>query len=206
MEPIEMTTWLLLFTVMRSTYTTSVQGFTLIETLVALAILSILMSLATPSLRNLHRNWKVRQTVQAMESTLLLGRSEAIRYGGNIVLHKIDNAAKGSTGCQNASTKQDWGCGGFLFQDLNGSGTWTKTEPKLHEVALDGSVNTMHSSGGSAIRFNRYGMASGLNAKGMTFSPAGDGKDDGINSPATRTLCMAAGGRIRIIEDASCPK
>lgn len=205
MEPIEMTSWLLQ-NVMRSTPTISSHGITLIETLVALAILSVLLSLAAPAFRQMHQKWKVLQTAQSMESTLLLARSEAIRYGGNIVLLKIDNATSPNTGCQNASTKQEWGCGWFLFRDLNGSGTWTKNEPKLHEISLDGSVNAMHSSGGASIKFNRYGLASGLNAKGMTFSPAGNTASDGISSSATRTLCMAAGGRIRIIEEASCPK
>ncbi|MBP9942094.1 MAG: GspH/FimT family pseudopilin [Comamonas sp.] len=199
-----MTTLLLsVLSIMRPTSNTPIHGFTLTEALVVLAILSILLSLAAPALRNLHRTWQVRQTVSAMESTLMLGRSTAIRHGGNVVLYKASNT---NQGCQNASLKQEWGCGWFLFHDLNGSGTWTKTEPKLHEVLLDGSVNAMHTSGGAAIKFNRFGMVSGLNAKGMTFSPAGNDPDDGVNSPAMRTLCMATGGRIRIIEDASCPQ
>lgn len=178
----------------------SQNGLTLIETLITVAIVALLIGLTAPSFQQIITRWQVLQAAQAMESTLQLARSEAIRYGGNIVLHKASNAASKSSGCQNASTKEEWGCGWFLFQDLNNSGTWTSTEPKIQEVQLNGELNIIHSSGGASIKFNRYGIASGINAKGIKFSPA----KDGISSSSTRTLCMATGGRIRIIEDSSC--
>ena len=181
---------------MHQTHPTQIQGLSLVETLVTLSILATLMTLALPSFRDIHHKWLVHKTVQSMESSLLLARSEAIKHGGNIVLYKLAT----STNCKNASTKEEWGCGWFLFHDLNGSGTWTSTEPKIEELALPGDVNVMHTSGGASIKFNRYGMASGLNAKGITFSPA----STGVSSPATKTLCMAAGGRVRVTDNPDC--
>lgn len=187
---------LLLLNAMHPTHTIYAQGLSLVEALVTLSILATLTAFALPSLRDIHHKWQVQKAVHAMENSLLLARSEAIKHGGNIVLHKLSN----DTHCKNATTKEEWGCGWFLFRDLNGSGTWTSTEPKLEEHALRGDVNVMHTSGGSNIKFNRYGMASGINAKGITFSPA----STGVSSSATKTLCMATGGRIRTTDNPNC--
>lgn len=188
--------WLLPLTAMHSQNPIHSQGLTLIEALVVISILAILTAMALPSFKALQHKWQVQQAIHAMENALLQARTESIRLGGSVVLQKIAN----HTTCKNATTNAEWGCGWFLFQDANNSGTWTQTETKLQETALDGTVNVMHTSGGNSITFNRYGMAGGLNAKGMTFSPA----SDGVSSSATRTLCMATGGRIRITDNTSC--
>lgn len=183
---------------MASTYATPTHGMTLVETLTVVAIVSIVLSIAAPSFRQWQENWEVMRTTQSLERTLMLARSEAIRQGGRIGLRKNNS----STSCRNADTNQEWGCGWFIYADLDGNGSWKSSEPKLHDIQLSGNVNVMHTSGGINIKFDRYGMASGLNAKGFTLSPA----RTGISSTATRTLCMSSGGRIRIVQDASCPK
>lgn len=173
-------------------------GISLIETLTILAILGTLMGLAAPQFQLLRERWQVLQATRALESTFMMARSEAIKQGGRIGIRKHNN---GTNGCNNAATNQAWGCGWFVYLDTNSNGSWNASEPQLQNVTLDGSVNVMHTSGGINIRFDRYGMASGLNAKGFTFSP----ERTGINSPATHSLCMSSGGRIRIIADSSCP-
>lgn len=187
---------------MTHTYAPQQDGFTLIEALAVLAITGLLAGFALPQFQELHERWKVMETARAMESTLMLARSHAIRYGGNIGIRKRDQETD-KNGCQNASTTREWGCGWIVYEDVNRNGSWnSKTDRKLHEVRLDGSINVMHTSGGNNIKFDRYGMASGLNAKGFTLSP----ERTGVASSATQTLCMGAGGRIRIVEDVGCPK
>ena len=189
---------MLTFFVMNSTYT-SASGVTMVELLTVLSITAILLGLGLPQFRELHERWQVLQTSRNLESTLTLARSLAIQRGGNIGMRKNNTTAQG---CQNASTNQEWGCGWFIYADTNSNGSWNVNEPKLHEVTLNGSVNVMHTSGGNNIRFDRFGMASGLNAKGFTLTPA----TTGISSPAIQTLCMSSGGRIRLINDSRCPK
>lgn len=185
--------------VMTNTYASSLRGMTMVEILIILAIASILIGLGAPQFVEFHERWQVLETARSLESTLMFARSEAIQRGGNIGIRKINKTAQG---CQNSSTNQAWGCGWFVYADLNRNGSWNTKEPKLSEVSLPGNINVMHTSGGINIKFDRYGMASGLNTKSFTFSP----KRTGVKSSSTYTLCMSSGGRIRIINEASCPK
>lgn len=189
-----------LFLVMTTAYTHQQGGLTLVEALTALAILSILAAIALPQFRELHERWQVTQAVRAMESSLMLARSEAIRRGGGIGMRKFGNEPGG---CQNAGTNQEWGCGWFIYEDVNGNGSWNSTKDRLlHEVRLDGSVNINRSRSGNNLIFDRYGMAS-LNAIGFNFVPA----QAGVSSNSEQVLCMSSGGRIRVLKnELDCPK
>ena len=162
--------------------TTKVSGFTLIETLIVTAIAAVLIALAAPSFGTTIDRWRVRKAVESMTSTLYYARSEAIKRGGGVGIQKNP---KTTPGCTLANTNQEWGCGWFIFVDSNSEGKWKKGGEIMQSITVD-----------------RYGMMSGLNAKGFTFSP----EPTGVSSSATRTICMASGGRIRVLEEASCPK
>lgn len=164
--------------------------------MVAVGILAILAALASVSFQPLIEKWRVQQAVDNMKSTIYYARSEAIKRGGGLGVQKTTK----STDCQQAGTNQEWGCGWFVFVDSDGNGKWKNGEEILQTIAPPINVDVIHQSGGTNIKVDRYGMMSGLNAKGFTFSPA----STGISSPATRGICMASGGRIRVIEDVPC--
>lgn len=153
--------------------------------------------MAAPSFGRLLDRWHVQHSVDALQSTLYLARSEAIKRGGRIGIQKTANL---TNGCALAKTNEEWGCGWFVFEDLNSDGKWQKAEALLHSVPPSGRVAVLHRSGGASIRVDRFGKMSGLNAKGFTVTPA----QDGLSSAATRGLCMASGGRIRITEEVPC--
>lgn len=173
------------------------RGMTLIELLMTLGILGLLAGLAAPNFGQLMDRWHVQHTIDALQSTLYLARTEAIRRGGRIGIQKTAHLTEG---CALAKTNEEWGCGWFVFEDLNSDGKWQKAETKLHHIAPSGRVAVLHRSGGTSIRVDRFGKMSGLNAKGFTVSPLGEG----VSSPATRGLCMASGGRIRITAEVPC--
>jgi type IV fimbrial biogenesis protein FimT len=175
----------------------SLRGFTLTETMVVVAILAILIALAAPNFTPIIERWRVRQAVENMTSTMYFARSEAIKRGGNIGIQKN---AKNTDGCTLADTKQEWGCGWFVFVDSNGNGAWNSGEEKLQIFAPPTMINVMHNSGSENIKVNRWGQMDGLNAKGFTLSP----EPAGISSPATQSICVASGGRIRVIEGTPC--
>lgn len=185
---------------MTTAYSSSEIGLTLIEALAAIGVLAVLCGIAMPQMREIHERWQVTQVGHAMTNTLTLARSEAIKRGGGIGMRKIDQE---KNGCQNAGTTREWGCGWFIYEDVDNNGSWNNKKDKLlHHVKLDGAVNVMRKSGGNNLQFDRYGMAGGLNANGFTLSP----ERQGILSSATQTLCMTSGGRIRMVDGEECPK
>ena len=175
------------------------RGFTSIELMVVAAILGVLAMLAGPQFTALIERWRVRDTTESMVSTLYYARSEAIKRGGKIGIEKLPN---GTAGCQLAGTKQDWGCGWVVFVDSNGNGKKDASEEVLQTTPTPRNINVTHQSGAADISVNSLGKMDGLNAKGFAISP----EPAGISSPATRGICVAAGGRIRIIEDVPCSK
>ena len=65
------------------------------EVMVVVAILGILAALAGPSFTPLLERWRVRDSAEALTSTLYYARSEAIKRGGGIT---IDASGDWNTG------------------------------------------------------------------------------------------------------------
>ncbi|PVY89774.1 type IV fimbrial biogenesis protein FimT [Acidovorax sp. 99] len=165
--------------------------------MVVIAIIGLLTVLAGPQFTTLIDRWRVRSVTESMVNSLQVARSEAIKRGGHIGIQKLPNTTKG---CQLASTNEEWGCGWIIFVDSDSNGKYKVGEEILQTVVTSANTDVIHKSGSSSISVDRNGKMSGLNAKGFIISPA----TIGISSPATRGICMAAGGRIKIIEDVPC--
>ena len=172
------------------------RGFTLIEVMVVVSILGVLAALAAPSFTSLIDKWRISQATDSMKSTIYYARSEAIKRGGRIGIQKNENG----NGCSLAQYKQEWGCGWFVFVDSNGNNKWSAEETILQTTPAPININVIHNGGGTNINVNRYGKLGSLNAKGFFFNP----DSTGISSPATRSLCMSSGGRIKITEKIPC--
>ncbi|MCL1961310.1 MAG: GspH/FimT family protein [Desulfovibrionaceae bacterium] len=165
-------------------------GFTAIELLVVIAIVAILAAIAAPSFKYVIERWRVRDTQEAMTSTLYLARSEAIKRGGNVVLEK---RASGS-GC--VSDAQHWNCGWTVyFADDGNVQIQSFPEPKNTIVEL--------ASAQAQLTFDRWGNPGSAVASFTLYPESGD-----ATSPAARTLCVSGGGRIDAVQGDStkCPK
>ena len=174
------------------------RGFSLIEVMVTVGILGVLAALAGPSFQPLIDKWRMTQAIENMKSTMYYARAEAVKRGGRIGIQK--NADGG--GCTQAGTKEEWGCGWFVFVDTNDNGTWKAGEEILHTIPPPTNLNIVHSSGGTNIKVDRYGKMSGINAKGFSFVSTSGGS----GSLTAQSLCMSSGGRIRIVQEVPCPK
>ena len=92
------------------------RGFTLIEIMIVLAVMTILMSIAAPSLSDLLRRIKVNSISSSLVTSLQQGRNEAIKLGARVLVC-ASNAA--GTDC---STSTDWGANGWIVcADINGN-------------------------------------------------------------------------------------
>lgn len=92
---------------------TTINGFTLLELLVAIAVLAIIMGIAVPSFMSAMINARLTTTANDFLAALQLARTEAMRAQGRVTICKASAAA---TQCD-ASSTTDWARGWMIFTD-----------------------------------------------------------------------------------------
>lgn len=183
------------------------QGFTLIELITTVIIAGILLTIAVPSYQEfIRKNQTVTQT-NNLVSALNLARSEAIKRGIQVTIHR-----KGST-------SQVWDSGWDIFTDINGDGTLDDdADANLCETGEDCLLRTYDSLP------NGYTLRTGANyddwiaylPSGLSRSSSGTANDTfrvcanyTNNTEAMakgRALSVSVSGRPRTsIGTASCP-
>jgi len=166
-------------------------GITLIELLVAIAVLAVLSSLAIPSFASITRQYRVNAVTEEFLASVQLARVDAMRLGQNIVLRR-------ETGCATPlTTTADWRCGWRVFADLNGNSQREASEAELQVVTLPPGVDLLARGAGSPqyLTINRYGQ---VNVRGQRFAvfPTGMTDEDG------QLICFSTGTRLRTIRNA----
>lgn len=175
----------------------AMQGFTAIELMVVVSIIAVLAALAGPSFTQMIESWRVRDATESLRSTLLFARSEAIKRGGQIAIHKLPN---NTNGCTSATGNRDWDCGWIVCHDTNNSGTCTSTEPVLQRIETPAKVQVTRTGGSVSIKLNRWGLVDGT-WLGFNLVPY----DKSTTHPGARGVCMSSGGRIRILLPEAIP-
>jgi len=172
-------------------------GFTAIELMVVVSIVAVLTGLAAPSFTLLIESWRVRTAQEALSSTLLLARSEAIKRGGRVTVQKIPN----NTGsCTTAKSNRDWDCGWIVCEDSDNNSVCGPTEPVLHRISAPAKVQITRTGGGTSIKFDRWGLVDGV-WLGFSLVPV----EKSTNHPGARGVCMSSGGRIHTIPPEAIP-
>jgi type IV fimbrial biogenesis protein FimT len=98
------------------------RGFSLVETMIVMAIAAGLVVMAAPSMSRLADSIRLTAVSNAFLAHLYLARSEAIKRNGRVVLCKsADGIACASSG--------GWDQGRLLFHDLNNNGLLDAGEP-----------------------------------------------------------------------------
>ena len=111
----------------------AIRGFTLIELLVTVGIAALLMMVASPSLQELVANNRLRSHNSALQTSLMLARSEAINRKTRVVVCKSPDQAT-------CTTAGGWQQGWIVFVDTNDSASVDAGEAILQRVeALSGS-------------------------------------------------------------------
>ncbi len=173
-------------------------GFTAVELMVVVGIIAVLVALAGPSFTLMIESWRVRDATESLRSTMLFARSEAIKRGGGVAIHKLPNAGN----CTSPNSNQDWDCGWVVCQDTNNNGACGASEPVLQRVETPARVQVTRTGGGASIKLNRWGLVDGT-WPGFSLVPL----DKNATHPGARGVCMSSGGRIRILlpEAIPCP-
>ncbi|NOQ79557.1 MAG: prepilin-type N-terminal cleavage/methylation domain-containing protein [Gammaproteobacteria bacterium] len=154
------------------------KGFTLIELMITIVILSILVSIAIPSFQETIRRNTVTATANDLIASLLFARSEAIKREQNVAIITSDN----------------WASGWEIFIDSNKNNVKNNGEEVLNSYTLDIANISIAGNGGvnTAIVYSPSGRI-----KNTLTSPTTDFLQIS-NKDLTRCIRFSLTGRPRV--------
>ena len=174
-----------------------VNGFTMIELVVAMGILAILVALAAPSFTSVINNNRLTGNANELLTTLQYARGEAVRRNSNVVICRNDAPDTGTACNTGAGAWLGW----MSFVDANRNGTFDGADQVLFSGGFTAPVQLQASpaiSGGNQrIRYRADGLAYDdggtlLNARFAFCIPTTQPPEN------TRLLTIGSGSRMTI--------
>jgi type IV fimbrial biogenesis protein FimT len=169
------------------------RGFTLVETLVVIAIVAILLGIAVPSYKYITNSYRMTGEVNGLLGDAQFARSEAIKEGNQVILCSSTNG----TSCAGVATWQD---GWIVCVDLNNDGNCDAGDPVLRTQATWVNTDTFVSDNATAIIFNREGFAVGFPAEAILTL-----HDKTANPVWTRCLEIQTVGIMTVVNHVTAP-
>lgn len=164
----------------------SSRGFTLIEVLCTLAMLSILSALAVPAMADMAARHRIDGLRAELIQSIQGARSEALARGQTVTLSRL-------TGCSTALVgASDWGCGWVTFVDMDADGAEEAGDVRLQMVSLPAGVRLAKpTSPNGSQQFNHFGQSVTLGQR-FELSPV-----DTRYSVLAGSICFSTGTRLR---------
>jgi type IV fimbrial biogenesis protein FimT len=176
-------------------------GFTLVELMITLVVVSILLAAAVPYLGDFTRNNRLVSQANEFVSAAQLARSEAVKKGVNTVVCPSSDQASCST---NAA---DWQYGWLVFSDFNLDGDLDAgstaplcedTEDCLMKTGAGIANNNTLTTTATLLRFLPTGLAA--NGGNVDFSLV----SDQCRVDQVRNIRITTQGHT-IVSSAACP-
>jgi len=182
----------------------AIRGFTLIELMVALAIVAVLATLAAPALARLVQTNTMSSHVNTFMADMRFARSESMRRGGGVVMCRSDAPEAVNPVCNidGGPGGRGWASGWIVYLDANNDGVVAAGNLLRMQLPL-GTMDSITESGAASTKFSFTATGRLLNPSSATEIRFGGSK---YASNVRRVLCVSAGGRARIAGDdaASC--
>lgn len=133
-------------------------GFTLVEAVIGLAVLTLLLTLGVPAFRELIIRNSMAAARNTVVSQLHLARSEALKRRCKTILCPSEDG-------HSCLSEYEWQSGILVFTDLNGNKKPDEEEPLLRYQQFDDTdIRIITSTGRRRIAYRPDGMAFGYNA------------------------------------------
>jgi len=163
------------------------QGFTLIETMVVVALMAILAGMAAPSFTGAFQRYRVSTTTDDLMASFYLARTEAIRSGQQTVVGR-----QSSCGVTLKDT-QDWSCGWQVFVDSNTNNTLDASDILVRQIDAPNRVTVRKTSTVNAqfVAFDRFGQ---VTQRGQSLTIQADGQE----TEQGQRVCFSQGTRFRV--------
>ncbi len=166
-------------------------GFTLMELIVTVAVISMVMAFAIPSMTTFNQNDRLTTNINALVGHLAYARSEAVKTSQQVSLCISSDSAT----CTGTNWEQGW----MIYADANGDGTFNAASETIlrAQQALDGG-NTLTATGaiGSQVTYDYRGFAT---TTGIFLLC------DARTGAWGKTVSITKTGRVRSEADSTCP-
>jgi type IV fimbrial biogenesis protein FimT len=166
-------------------------GFTIIELMLAIMVLSIVVAMGVPTLSSTIQNNRLASQTNSLLSTLNYARSEAVKLGSSVTICGSSDQA--------ACNSSNWEDGWIVFRDSNGNGAVNAGETILRvQEPL---------SGGNTLRTSGFSSASNLvfNSRGMLAATGTFVLCDSRGASDARGVVMNISGQARAAVDENSP-
>ncbi|MCP4392549.1 MAG: prepilin-type N-terminal cleavage/methylation domain-containing protein [Gammaproteobacteria bacterium] len=164
-------------------------GFTLLELMIILGVVSILMMIAIPSMTTFSQNDRLTTNINSMVGHLAYARSEALKLSQQVVICSSNDAATCSGG---------WADGWIVYIDADADNSFTAGEVVIRAQQALGGSNTLTATGiGSQITYDNRGFVNAASIGSLLLC-------DDRTGPHGKRLRITATGRVRLETDISC--
>ena len=164
-------------------------GFTLVELLTTVTVVSTLTAVAIPGLSGLLQGQRERAGLQSLQAVLMQARGLAVQRGQRL---GVCPSADG----ERCRMDREWAGGALVFVDHNQDRQRQANEPVVHDMQALDRLRIRSNAGRPVVVFHPDGSSTGFNA---TFHICN--ADTGVSR---RSLILANSGRLRIGGAGSC--
>ena len=168
-------------------------GFTLLELIITVALISIVMAIAIPSMTTFTQNDRLTTNINSLIGHLAYARSEAVKLSQQVSLCVSSN----TTSC----TGGNWQDGWIVYIDADGDNSFTQNVATGEIIlraqqTLDGA-NTLTTAIGTQVTYDYRGFASAASVGNFLLCDARSG-------PFGKTIRISNTGRVRLEDGSTC--